>query len=502
MILTSLSGCIFEDEEPSSNGEVLAVFNYSPSENIRVGDTISFDASSSTPNDGRLTYRWDFDNDSSVDKTGMTAEWSYDSPGTKTIVLTISDGSITSEQIRELTIAVATAVEPTAEITQYADSEDCEDNDIDEERYIVLWMCHYDKSQTDRDVSETTTVSLDASNSAAGNVDEYISEYNWDIDLNIDADNDGDFENDADYSGETVTWADVVPGEYKIKLNIINSQDMVDSDTIKVYVSYAAKWSDLDEDTHIVLWMCYYEKSQTDRDVSETTSVSLDASNSVAGNPDEYISEYNWDLDLNDDADNDGDSENDADLTGESITWNEVEPGEYKIKLNIINSQDMVDSDTIKVYVSYAAKWSDFEIGSNTSSNNENELDFDVSISYDKDSGNTIKKAVAELTYPQQDDDCFGPGTNNCRAKLDVYAYNEDDDEARNTSSVGLDQRNDGDDCDGANDCVFLTISAYLFGDSDNEGTYGDGDWTFKIENREKANDLRVESFIIRLVYV
>jgi len=387
MILTSLSGCIFEDEEPSSNGEVLAVFNYSPSENIRVGDTISFDASSSTPNDGRLTYRWDFDNDSSVDKTGMTAEWSYDSPGTKTIVLTISDGSITSEQIRELTIAVATAVEPTAEITQYADSEDCEDNDIDEERYIVLWMCHYDKSQTDRDVSETTTVSLDASNSAAGNVDEYISEYNWDIDLNIDADNDGDFENDADYSGETVTWADVVPGE-------------------------------------------------------------------------------------------------------------------YKIKLNIINSQDMVDSDTIKVYVSYAAKWSDFEIGSNTSSNNENELDFDVSISYDKDSGNTIKKAVAELTYPQQDDDCFGPGTNNCRAKLDVYAYNEDDDEARNTSSVGLDQRNDGDDCDGANDCVFLTISAYLFGDSDNEGTYGDGDWTFKIENREKANDLRVESFIIRLVYV
>ena len=257
MILTSLSGCIFEDEEPSSNGEVLAVFNYSPSENIRVGDTISFDASSSTPNDGRLTYRWDFDNDSSVDKTGMTAEWSYDSPGTKTIVLTISDGSITSEQIRELTIAVATAVDPVAEITQYNDAEDCEDDDID-------------------------------------------------------------------------------------------------------------------EDTHIVLWMCYYEKSQTDRDVSETTSVSLDASNSVAGNPDEYISEYNWDLDLNDDADNDGDSENDADLTGESITWNEVEPGEYKIKLNIINSQDMVDSDTIKVYVSYAAKWSDFEIGSNTSRNNEN----------------------------------------------------------------------------------------------------------------------------------
>ena len=387
MVLVSLSGCIFEDGESSSKSELLAVFNFSPSDNIKVGDTISFDAGSSTPNDGSLTYRWDFDNDSSVDKTGMTAEWSYDSSGTKTIVLTISDGSKTSEQIKELTIAVATAVEPVAEITQYNDAEDCENNDVDEDTHIVLWMCYYDKSQTDRDVSETTSITLDASDSDAGNPDEYISEYNWDIDLNIDADDDGDFENDVDFSGETVTWAD-------------------------------------------------------------------------------------------------------------------VEPGEYKVKLNIKNSQDMVDSDTIKVYVSYAAKWSDFEIGSNTSNNNE--LDFDVSITYDRDSANhknTIIKAVAELTYPQQDDGCFDPGTGNCRAKLDVYAYNEDDDEARNTSSVGLDQRNDGDDCDEANDCVFLTISSYTFGDSDNEGTYGDGDWTFKIENRERANDLRVESFIIRLVY-
>ena len=384
MVLVSLSGCIFEDGESSSKSELLAVFNFSPSDNIKVGDTILFDASSSTPNDGSLTYRWDFDNDLSVDKTGMTAEWSYDSSGTKTIVLTISDGSITSEQIRELTIAVATAVEPVAEITQYNDAEDCENNDVDEDTHIVLWMCYYDKSQTDRDVSETTSITLDASDSDAGNPDEYISEYNWDIDLNIDADNDGDFENDVDFSGETVTWAD-------------------------------------------------------------------------------------------------------------------VEPGEYKVKLNIKNSQDMIDSDTIKVYVSYAAKWSDFEMGGNTSGSGV-ELDFDVSISYDKDTGNTIRKAVAELTYPQQDGDCTNvPGANNCRAKLDIYAYNEEDDEAANTTSRGLDQRSEGDNCDEANDCVFLTMSSYIF--NDGETTYGDGDWTFKIKN-DKQNDLQVESFIIRLVYV
>ena len=384
MLLVGLSGCIF-DEESTSSGDLLAVFSFSSSnENIRVGDTVSFDASSSTPADGSLTYRWDFDGDLSVDKTGKTAEWSYDSAGTKTVILTISDGSGSSEQIRTLTIVDASAVAPIAEITQYNDAEDCEDNEIDESTKIVVWMCHYDKSQSDRDVSETTTISLDASNSDAGD-------------------------------------------------------------------------------------------------------------------PNEYIPDYHWDLDLNVDANNDGDSENDVDLSGESVNWNDVQPGEYEIKLNIVNSQGLVDSDKIKVYVSYAAKWSDFEIGSNTSDNNE--LDFDVSISYDKDSGNTIKKAVAELTYPQQDDGCLNLA-NNCRAKLDVYSYNEDDDEAANTSHIGLDQRDDGENCDEANDCVHLELRSYLFGDAENDNTYGDGDWTFKIENRERANDLRVESFIIRLVYV
>jgi len=392
MLLVGLSGCIFEEENTSS-GELFAVFSFSSSnENIRVGDSVSFDASSSTPSDGSLEYRWDFDGDLSVDKTGKTAEWSYASAGVKTVILTISDGpGGTSEQTRNITIVDATAVAPIAEITQYNDAEDCEDTEID-------------------------------------------------------------------------------------------------------------------ETTNIEVWMCYYDKSQTDRDVSETTTISLDASNSDAGDPNEYIPDYDWDLDLNVDADNDGDAENDVDLSGVSVNWNDVEPGEYKIKLNIVNSQGLVDSDTIKVYVSYAAKWSDFEIGSNTSNNNENELDFDVSITYDRDSANhknTISKAVAELTYPQQDDGCWDPGTGNCRAKLDVYSYNEDGDAATNTSNTGLDQRNDGDNCDEENnDCVFLTISSYSFGDSDSETTYGDGDWTFKIENRERANDLRVESFIIRLVYV
>ena len=371
-------------------GELFAVFSFSSSnENIRVGDTVSFDASSSTPADGSLTYRWDFDGDLSVDKTGKTAEWSYDSVGIKMVILTISDGFGSSEQIRNLTIVDATAVAPIAEITQYNDAEDCEDNEIDESTKIVVWMCHYDKSQTDRDVSETTTISLDASNSDAGD-------------------------------------------------------------------------------------------------------------------PNEYIPDYHWDLDLNVDANNDGDSENDVDLSGESVNWNDVQPGEYEIKLNIVNSQGLVDSDKIKVYVSYAAKWSDFEMAGNQSSNNDpnSELEFDVTISYDKDTGNTIRKVVAELTYPQQDGgNCIETGADNCRAQLEIFAFNEEDEEGGNTANTGLDQRDDGEDCDEENDCVHLVMSSYLFGDAENDNTYGDGDWTFDIRN-DKRNTLQVESFVIRLVYV
>ena len=381
MVISSLSGCIFGDSESGSDGEVLAVFNYSPSSNIRTGDTVVFDASSSTPSNG-VTYRWDFDADGSIDETGRSAEWQFDTTGVKTVELTVSDGSKSSSQTKEITIADATAQPPSAEITQYADDEDCSDDDIDESTHIVLWICEMDKLMTDRDVSATTTVTLDAATSEAGDSSQYITEWNWDLDSETDKDNDGDSENDVDFSGETIDWSNVAPGEYEVNLNVRNS----------------------------------------------------------------------------------------AGLTS---------------------------SDSIKVYVNYAGQWSDFEMGGNTSGNAQT-LDFDVNIVYDKDQGNTIRKAVGELTYPQIDDGCFETGTGNCRAKLDIYAINEEDEEASNTSSKALDQRTDGDCDEENNDCVHLTLSSYMF--TDTESTYGDGDWIFQIRN-DKVNDLQVESFVIRLHY-
>jgi PKD repeat protein len=382
MLLSSLSGCIFEQTDAGGDEEVLAVFNYSPSSNIRSGDTITFDASSSTPSGG-ITYRWDFDGDGSIDATGRSTEWSFDEADTYTVELTVSDGTKSSSQTKDVTVVEATAQAPKAEITQYASDEDCSNDDIDETTHIVLWICEMDKSQTDRDISATTTVNLDASDSESGDSSQYITTWNWDLNADVDSDNDGD-------------------------------------------------------------------------------------------------------------------SENDADLTGEDIEWTNVKPGEYELHLTIENSAGLTDSDSIKVYVSYAGKWSDFEMGGNTSGNAVT-LDFDLNVVYDKDNGNTIRKAVGELTYPKIDGDCTNIGTNNCRAKLDVYAFNEEDEEASNTSDTGLDQRSDGDDCDeDDNDCVFLSLSPYMF--TDTESSYGDGDWVMQIRN-EKINDLQVESFIIRLHY-
>ena len=178
MLMSAFAGCIFEDDADEDRGEVLAVFNFTPSKNIKVGTTISFDASDSTPSDGSLTYRWNFDNEGSIDidATGRTAVWSFDEAKTFEVRLEVSDGTTTSEQIREVVVSPESAEPPEAIITQYADSEDCEDVSISEDRHILVWICARDKSTTDRSVTETITIDLDASDSTPGSsTTQYLS---------------------------------------------------------------------------------------------------------------------------------------------------------------------------------------------------------------------------------------------------------------------------------------------------------------------------------------
>ena len=379
MISTSLAGCITGDSG-DDNVPVTAVFSYSPTTDIRTGDSVELDASASLPQDGSLTYSWDCDGDGAADETGQKTDCSWEVEGTYSVTLTVASGGISNAQTKDITVTEAPVGTPVAEITQYADEEDCLYEDVDETRSILVWICAMDKSQSDREVTETTTVQLDGSDSQSGGDNEYITTWNWDLDLEYDSDGDGNLENDADLTGESVEWKDVVPGEYEVNLSVTNSAGSMDGDKIKVYVSYYGEWNDFQ----------------------------IDGNNS--GSP--------------------------------------------------------------KV------------------------IEFDMPVVYDRDQGNTIRKVETILTYPQLDGD--QPLGNDVENTLNLYAFNEEDDEAANTSETDNDNRDAGECDDDENYCVMLLLSSYMF--TETESTYGDGEWIMQIRNN-RWNDVQIESMVIILHY-
>ncbi len=323
-----------------------------------------------------------------------------------------------------------------------------------------------------------------------------------------------DFDSDGAYddTGRTVTWSYPDAGSYEVKLTVSdgtnsNSQSrtvkVIDADAVDPTADAGSDspMSDCDGDSvnsgsYYLTYICEMDKSTSNKNLLATTTIYLDGSNSDGGSSDEYISSWDWDLDLERDEDGDGDSKNDADLTGETVEWKEVLAGEYKIALTVTNGAGLSNTDEVVVYVNYVAKWNDFAIAGNNS-NSPIDIDFSFPASQDLDSGNTIRRAVGELVYLKEDGDCTNvPGANNCRAKLDLYGFNSTDEEAGNTSAMGLDQRQSG-DCDSDTDCVWLQFTgSYHF----SESQWKDGEWTMTLRN-EKVNDLEVESLIIRLIY-
>ena len=378
MISTSLSGCIFGDES-ENEVPVTAVFSYSPTSNIRTGDSVELDGSASLPQDGSLTYSWDCDGDGAADETGQKTDCSWEVEGTYSVTLTVASGGKSNSQTKEITVTEAPVGSPKAEITQYADEEDCLYDEIDETKNILVWICAMDKSESDREITETTTILLDASDSESGGDSEYITTWNWDINLEYDSDGDGNLENDAD-------------------------------------------------------------------------------------------------------------------LIGESVEWKDVAPGEYEVNLSVTNSAGAMDGDKIKVYVSYYGEWKDFQIDGNNSGSPK-VIEFDMPVVYDRDQGNTIRKVETILTYPQLDGD--QPFGNDVENTLNLYAFNEEEEEAANTSDTANENRDEG-DCDSENYCVSLLLSSYMF--MDTESTWDDGEWMMQIRNN-RWNDVQVESMVIILHY-
>lgn len=379
MVSISLAGCITGDSR-DDDVPVTAVFSYSPTSNIRTGDSVELDASASLPQDGSLTYSWDCDGDGAADETGQKTDCSWEVEGTYSVTLTVASGGVSNSQTKDIVVTEAPVGTPTAEITQYADEEDCQFDEIDETKNILVWICAMDKSDSDREVTETTTVQLDGSDSESGGDSEYITSWSWDINLEYDSDGDGNLENDAD-------------------------------------------------------------------------------------------------------------------LTGESVEWKDVAPGEYEVNLSVTNSAGSMDGDKIKVYVSYYGEWTDFQIDGNNSGSPK-VIEFDMPVVYDRDQGNTIRKVETILTYPQLDGD--QPFGNDVENILNLYAFNEEDEEASNTSETANENRDAGDCDDDENYCVMLLLSSYMF--TETESTYGDGEWLMQIRNN-RWNDVQIESMVIILHY-
>ena len=241
--------------------------------------------------------------------------------------------------------------------------------------------------------------------------------------------------------------------------------------------------------TYILVWICDDEMDESERDWDPSTTVSLDATGSEAGSAESWIVSWKWDLNINIDDDGDGDKTNDVDATGETYQW-EVSPGEWRIQLTVTDDQGMTSSEDTWVYVNARAKWSDIgEIGRNNSADNPRE-EFTAPLTYDLLNSQKINQFKARLVYPKKD-----PGANCgelCEQdnRMDLYFFNETDEEVRNSSANSDEQQTDS-DCSEDNYCLVMTSSTGDF------RTYLDGQWTVQVFNTKQHNAEILELQII-----
>jgi len=88
-----------------------ANFSYTPQQPDE-GQSISFDASNSSDPDGTIqTYEWDWDNDGTYEDSGETTSHTYSSPGTKTVVLRVTDDMSAQDTVSK-TVDVQDATPP------------------------------------------------------------------------------------------------------------------------------------------------------------------------------------------------------------------------------------------------------------------------------------------------------------------------------------------------------------------------------------------------------
>ena len=386
MISTPLAGCL---DQFNGNNAPSATFSLNPNSNIRSGDEVTFNAAGSTDPDGdSLTFSWNFGDGNTG--SGLTTTHTFNQDGEYSVKLTVSDGSLETTTKKTVNIIDPSAREPQAEISSEKD-DDCDGETAPAGNFVLIWVCEEDKEISDKKVEFTTKITLDASDS----------------------------------------WAGCNPDDSN----------------------------------------CYAE---------------------------EYIVEWNWDLDTSYDSDNDGDLENDIDATGETFEWENlpsngeaISAGAWEVSLTVVDNNGLTSSESSKVYVNYRGVWSDFEIDRRLG-NEPIIMSWEYPLSYDTETDDRIRYLRTKLIYPKEDDGAGGI-TVDSENILDTYIYNSTNDEVANTSAIGTDNRDAG-DCDSDDQCVWMVISG-----STVRGKLP-GEWTADIQN-EKTHNTQIKHFIIELQY-
>ena len=384
LVCSPMAGCL---DALSGNDPPTAQMSMDPSENIRTDQSITFSAAGSSDPDGdSMTFSWTFGDGNTG--TGLTTSHTYVQPGEYVVRLAVGDGTHETTVSETINVLDSSAREPHAEITANKD-DDCDGEEPPGGDFVLVWVCDNDNEANDRSVSVSTSVTLDASGSWAG--------------------------------------------------------------------------CDPDDST------CYAE---------------------------EYLVEFNWDLDTNTDSDGDGDPQNDIDATGETCELEDLPAGAWSIRLTVKDNQGLVAHHDSTLYVNYRGVWSDFVIDRRIQE--PIIMTWDYPVTYDDETKDRIRYLRIKLTYPAEDDDQPGGGigggdlstTNN---RLDLYMYNSSSEEVANTSSIDDDSRNAG-DCASDDRCLWMVI-----GGSTVRG-YEPGEWTVDLVNEETHNT-EVKSMVIELQY-
>lgn len=281
-----------------------ADFAYGP-QDIVVGEPVTFDGTDSSDPDGVIvSYAWDFDADGVTDSTDMTAEFTFQQPGTFDITLTVTDDSGNEDTVGYTVTVASKAVIDVA---------------------VSLHPPLADFSYMPAQPLAGETVLFDATTSK--DLDGAIIAYAWDFDENgiIDA------------TASIASYAFPSPGTYHISLSVTDIDGNLDTVTYSITVGGDAEQSQ-DPPATTRLPIASFQISPTEPASGDTILFNGTSSLSLSG----LIESFAWDFD--------GDTEIDATAPIAEHTF--ATPGDYSVTLIVTDSNGNTGRTTKVIQVS------------------------------------------------------------------------------------------------------------------------------------------------------